>query len=138
MFKIIDNAISPALFGQFLVTVINVVTCIILMFFLVTDTYQQAYFLTITVSYIMEIWLSCYYGSHYLEAAANVHYAIYNCLWYDQTPAFKRDLLIFSENSLKEYTFLAGGLIPVSLASFMSIMKTTYSTFTVFSQMANK
>lgn len=135
MFKIVQDAISPGLFGQFLVTVVNVVTCILLVFFFVTDIYQQAYFVVITIAYIMEIWLACYYGSQYLDSAANVHYAIYSSLWYNQTPAFKKDLIIFTENSLKEYTFMAGGLIIVSLESFMGIMKTTYSTFTVFSQM---
>lgn len=138
MFKIIQNAISPGLFGQFLATVINVVTCILLVFFFVTDVYQQAYFIAITIAYVMEIWLACYYGSQYLYTASNVHYAIYSCMWYDQTPAFKKDLIIFTENSLKEYTFLAGGLITISLESFMSIMKTTYSTFTVFSQMTTR
>lgn len=132
MFKIVQNAISPGLFGQFIVTVINVVTCILLVFFFVTDVYQQGYFITITIAYIMEIWLACYYGSQYLYTASMVHNSIYSSLWYDQPQAFKRDLIIFSENSLKEYTFLAGGLITVSLQSFMSIMKTTYSTFTVF------
>ncbi|KAL5293414.1 Or59a.2 family protein [Megaselia abdita] len=135
MFDIVQNAISPGLFGQFIVTVINVVTCILLVFFFVTDVYQQAYFITITIAYIMEIWLACYYGSQYLYTASNVHYAIYSSLWYEQTSAFKKDLIIFSENSLKEYTFMAGGLITVSLQSFMSIMKTTYSTFTVFKHM---
>lgn len=138
MFNIIQNAVSPGLFGQFLVTVINVVTCVLLIFFCDTSSFQKGYFVAITIAYILEIWLACYYGSQYLDTAANVHYSIYSSLWYDQTTAFKKDLIIFTENSLREYTFLAGGLITVSLASFMSIMKTTYSTFTVFSQMASK
>ncbi|XP_037916220.1 odorant receptor 33a-like isoform X10 [Hermetia illucens] len=60
--------------------------------------------------------------------------AIYSTDWTDQGPEFKKLMIIFMEMTQQTKVIIAGKIIPVTLATFVSIMKISYSMFTVASQ----
>lgn len=135
-FNLLNDVVSVGMFGMFIVVTINLVSTVILLIYFCDNIAQQLYFLILFAAYAMEIVLACYYGSVFTEINDNLKTAIYECNWMDQSKSFKMDMIIFVENNLRPKEFIAGGIVPISLISFMKIMKSTYSTFTVLSQMS--
>lgn len=135
-FNLLNEIVSIGMFGMFIVVTINLVSTIILLIYFVDSPAEQMYFVTLCSAYALEIILSCYYGSVFTEINDGLKSAIYECNWMDQSKSFKMDMVIFVENNLRQKEFIAGGIVPISLISFMKIMKSTYSTFTVMSQMS--
>ncbi|KAL5280322.1 Or33a.2 family protein [Megaselia abdita] len=134
-FHTVNKTISPTLFAQFIATGVNIVSSLILTIYFSEDVFERAYFILAIAAVIFEIILACFYGSIFSEVVDHVPRALYSCSWYTQSKEFKVDLMIFLENTLRNREFVAGGLIPISLASFMKIMKSTYSTFTLLMRM---
>lgn len=135
-FNLLDETISFGMFGMFIVVTINLVSTVLLTIYFCDHIAQKVYFLVLFGGYTMEIILACYYGTQYTATNDDLKTAIYKCNWIEQSKAFKMDMLIFVENSLRSKEFIAGGIVPISLISFMSIMKSSYSTFTVLNQMS--
>lgn len=135
-FILVNQIMSYGMFGMFIVNATNLVSCILLTIYFTENIAQSAYFMMVFGGYTMQIILPCHYGTEYTSTNDELKTAIYKCNWMDQSPAFKLDMLIFVENSLRTKEFIAGGIIPISLVSFMKIMKSSYSFFTVLNHMS--
>ncbi|XP_075167926.1 odorant receptor 7a-like [Haematobia irritans] len=61
--------------------------------------------------------------------------AMYSCNWMDQNITFRRMLIIFMQRSQKANIVNAGNIISVSLATFLAIIKFSFSMYTILSQM---
>lgn len=136
--EILNNAVSVTNFVVFLSSSLNVVCCVVLFTFFADKFFQKLYFTMISICYLMETALNCYYGSEFEQHISDITMALYSCNWYDQPKRFKTDLIIFMECSLRKYELLAGGLIPVSKATFVMILRGTFSLFTVLNKMREK
>lgn len=134
----INDAISKTTFALFLASSISIVCSIIQLVFLIHNTVERIYCLSIVACYIMDTVLCCYYGSEFESKIHNVTESLYSCNWYEQSKAFKKDLCIILECSLRKYEFIAGGLVPISKETFVRILKGVYSLFTVLNNLRQK
>lgn len=135
-FNLLNEIMSYGMFGMFFVVATNLVSCILLAIYFADNAAQSAYFMMVFGGYTMQIILPCHYGTEYTSCNEAMKTAIYKCNWMDQSHAFKTDMLIFIQNSLKTKEFVAGGMLPISLVTFMKIMKSSYSLLTVLNHMS--
>ncbi|XP_037916219.1 odorant receptor 33a-like isoform X9 [Hermetia illucens] len=89
---------------------------------------------TILFQFIVEILPCCYFSNEFMSSTDEFVTAIYSTDWTDQGPEFKKLMIIFMEMTQQTKVIIAGKIIPVTLATFVSIMKISYSMFTVASQ----
>lgn len=134
-YKTVQETVSLVTFVLFVSTSLNIVTCVVTMTFFAESTFEKIFCVQLGVCFAMETILGCYYGSEFEVHIYKVTSSLYACNWADQTKGFKQDLRIFMECSLKDYNFVAGGLIPISKLTFLSMMRGVFSLYTMLSQM---
>ncbi|CAD7003982.1 unnamed protein product [Ceratitis capitata] len=77
----------------------------------------------------------CYFGTSAQMEFEQLSYAIFSCNWVAQNTAFKKNLLIFTEQSLRKQIVIAGGMFAVNMDTFFATLKFAYSLFAVVVQM---
>lgn len=138
LFQLMNAMISPKMFLMFLNVLISLVSAILLIVYFAENALQSAFFMLYAAAVLFEIVLACYYGSEFEASNEQLVRSVYSCNWTNQSKGFKRDLIIFVESSLHQRQFVAGGIFPISLITFQKVVKTSYTYYTVLSQMANK
>ncbi|EDW01592.1 odorant receptor 43a [Drosophila grimshawi] len=67
-----------------------------------------------------------------------VSQAVYNVPWYECGVRFRKTLLIFLMQTQRPLLIKAGNVYPMTLATFQSLLNTSYSYFTMLRGMTNK
>ncbi|CAH2255061.1 jg7223 [Pararge aegeria aegeria] len=88
------------------------------------------YLLTI----VLQVFIYCYQGNKLVEESEAISTAAYESPWYACSIPVRRSLLIIMTRSNQAAKLSAGGFTELSLTCFMSIIKASYSFFTVLKQ----
>nr|AXY87894.1 odorant receptor 7 [Subpsaltria yangi] len=80
---------------------------------------------------VSELSIYCACGHIICEQTASIQEHFYSVDWTDCTKRFRRNLLVAITRSKKPVTITAGKFYPVDLIMFTSIMKASYSCFTM-------
>lgn len=136
--QLAQKTFSIPILTQLLITAVNVVSAITILLFFRENIFQVVGVIFFILIYLLQIALPCYFGSIYKESTRELFRSIFECGWYDQSPGFRKVLLTFGEFCLKEHGFVAGGLLEVSLNTFLRIMRNTVSLMSFFSNFRNK
>ncbi|CAG5041090.1 unnamed protein product [Parnassius apollo] len=83
---------------------------------------------------MLQLLLYCYNGNKLLHESGNVKDAAYQSQWYKCSVRVRRELLMLMARTYRPTRLRAGGITDLSLASFMSIIKASYSFYTVLQQ----
>lgn len=83
------------------------------------------------LSMITQVFLYCYQGHQLADESSEMAYAAYECPWYACSTPFRRSLLLLMLRSRRVAQLTVGGLTTLSLTSFMSLIKASYTFFTV-------
>ncbi|KAM3966690.1 odorant receptor 4 [Aphomia sociella] len=89
-------------------------------------------------SALMQIGILCWYADVIIHANADVAVAAYNSRWYRTNPRCRRALLFLIQRAQKPIAFTAMGFTNMSLATYSSILTTSYSYFALAYTMYNK
>ncbi|KAJ3663591.1 hypothetical protein Zmor_007838 [Zophobas morio] len=87
------------------------------------------------VAIIVEIFMYCWFGNEVQVKSDTLSYAAFECDWTDLPQDIKRKLLFFTMNLLQPVRPSALNLFYLSLDTFMKILKTAWSYFTLLHQM---
>ncbi|XP_037917127.1 odorant receptor 33b-like [Hermetia illucens] len=127
IFEIIQNTLSFTIFFQFITSILAVSTSgLLFLKFSPTLTETTAIFILILAE-IAEIFPSCYYSDKFMEKTDQMVFMLYSSNWMDLSPKFRKHLIIFMQMTQKKKIILAGKQIPITLATFMSVMKAMYT-----------
>ncbi|KAM7348847.1 odorant receptor 2a-like isoform 2-T2 [Cochliomyia hominivorax] len=130
----VQDNISTTCFAQFVASGLAQCTLGVYMFYVDLDPSKilniTIYFSAIT----FEIFILCYFGDLYYQANLHLTEAVYACNWMDRDEKFKQAFLILLQRSQKESCIMAGNIIPVRMPTFVKVMKTAYSVFTVLNK----
>ncbi|XP_023294052.2 odorant receptor 2a-like [Lucilia cuprina] len=134
LFFTIQEVISTTCIAQFVAT--GLAQCTIGVYMIYVGLHPSKtlniviYFSAVT----MEIFILCYFGDLYCQANIHLTEAIYACNWMDRDKKFKQAFLVLLQRSQKTNCIMAGNLIPVRMPTFVKVMKTAYSVFTVLNK----
>lgn len=73
------------------------------------------------VGMIFEILMPCYYGSKIKEKSEQLPTQMFSANWPEQSKEFKSCMLIFGERAIRPISPFAGGILALSLPTFVSV-----------------
>nr|XP_049694321.1 odorant receptor Or1 [Helicoverpa armigera] len=89
---------------------------------------------TYLLNMTFQVFIYCYQGNQLSEESSEIAGAAYECPWYKCSLRVRRGLLIVMVRTRRALRLTAGGFTTLSLASFMAIIKASYSLFTLLQQ----
>ncbi|XP_037918685.1 odorant receptor 33a-like [Hermetia illucens] len=138
IFDILQGTVSYTILLQFVGSCL-VICMIILDYFLynltLTEIFTGLFFI---VAEMIEIAPCCYYSNEFMSSTDEFVNSIYSADWTTESIKFKKLMIIFMILTQKSKVIIAGKVVPVTLATFASIMKISYSLFTVASNFSKK
>ncbi|XP_037915204.1 odorant receptor 33b-like [Hermetia illucens] len=135
IYKTLQNAISSTIFIQFASTAVAVaMEILVILFFVINFTQLMMLFIS-TVAAAAQILFCCYYVNNFTVVTNELVTAIYFSNIFDQSMQFRKTAIIFMQMTQKPKVVLAGKMFPVTLVTFASIMRTSYSILTVANQL---
>ncbi|XP_054737787.1 odorant receptor 42a-like [Anastrepha obliqua] len=96
---------------------------------------QLMKFFLYSVVVLFEIAPCCWFMDEALAQMHKLTNSLFSCRWYEQDHKFRRSLIIFMQRSQVADKILAGNIAPVSLDTFVKIIKFAFSLFTLLKQL---
>ncbi|CAH0700952.1 unnamed protein product [Spodoptera exigua] len=91
--------------------------------------------MTLFISCILtELFLYCYYGNEVTDESERVSESLYSMEWGRAGLAFRRSLVLVMERAKRPLRPAAGRVIPLSLDTFVKIIKSSYTFYAVLRQ----
>ncbi|XP_005187291.1 odorant receptor 2a-like [Musca domestica] len=134
LYLTIQECISKTCLAQFVATGLAQCTIGVYIIYVGSDFSRLLNSFMFFGAITIEILILCYFGDLYCRANDFLIDAIYDCNWIDKDERFKKALLLLLQRSQQADCLKAGNLIPVRLPTFVKIMKTAYSAFTVLNE----
>ncbi|XP_063912012.1 odorant receptor Or1-like [Zophobas morio] len=126
-----EDCFSSVIFSQFAASVF--VICFSCLQLSKVDTFGFTFLqLIMYFSVILaQIYFYCYYGSTLFEESNTITNAVYMGQWYDYEIKSKLSLIILMERSKRPLTVTVGKLLDLSLVTFATILRRSYSLLAV-------
>nr|QZH55129.1 odorant receptor 33 [Achelura yunnanensis] len=80
---------------------------------------------------VLELYIYCYYGTLMNNESIFVNDSVYQSNWTSLSPRFRRQLLIAMTRWSRPLTPKAAGLVSINLNTFVSVMRLSYSIYTI-------
>ncbi|CAD7089114.1 unnamed protein product [Hermetia illucens] len=135
IYNILQNTISSTIFIQFASTAIVVAIEILVILLFAINFTQIVMLLITTLAATIQILFCCYYVNNFTVVTNELVTAIYFSNLFDQSMQFRKTAIIFMQMTQKPKVVMAGKMFPVTLTTFASIMRTSYSILTVANQL---
>nr|QZH55134.1 odorant receptor 38 [Achelura yunnanensis] len=120
--------LNLAMFMQFAVT--SAIICVTLCGLYLGPTTETFMFLVTYLIVIgLQIFIPAWLGTQYSHECNKLSVAAYSCDWIPRSEGFKRSLKVFVEKTNATVVLKGLKMFPLSLGTFVSIMKTAYSFF---------
>ncbi|KAL7294081.1 hypothetical protein TKK_0012116 [Trichogramma kaykai] len=129
--KILNSSLEVMLFGQIAVTLPNLCLSIYL---LSTQNIASMDFVMTTQFFsavVIELFFFCWYGNQVTLNSFDVEAAISTMDWTSLTARSQKFLLQMMVRTARPILFRVGPIMDMNIDSFLSIMKTSYSAFSV-------
>ncbi|XP_018317559.1 odorant receptor 9a-like [Mycetomoellerius zeteki] len=81
--------------------------------------------------------ITCYSGQKLMDESQDIFHRAYAAEWYKFSPRLKSLLIITLYRSIVPCKLTAGNLFPLSMAVFISVVRTGVSYFTAFLSFKN-
>nr|XP_037868461.1 odorant receptor 49b [Bombyx mori] len=131
----LQNHFSPALLVQLLTSVVIIcVTAYQLAVEKSSDLLRKFTMASFLFAMSTEMFTFGYQGGHLSHDSMEVATAAYSCPWYTFPTSLKRSLLVIMIRAQQPALLTAGGFTTLSLETFVTIMKASYSFFTVLQE----
>ncbi|XP_058802749.1 odorant receptor 49b-like [Phymastichus coffea] len=129
--RILNKSLSVMLFGQIAVTIPNLCLSI----FLLSTQHIASVEFMMTMQFfsavVIELFFFCWYGNEVTLTSLDVESAICEMEWEILANSSKKDLLYMMMRTSKPILFRVGPIMNMNIDSFLSIMKSSYSAFSV-------
>ncbi|CAG9132303.1 unnamed protein product [Plutella xylostella] len=127
--SLIEEIFDTAMFVQFGVGA--AINCVTLVAMLQLPSNEMFFLILYGVIMAIEIFTPGYLGTQLEHESERTTSAVYECDWMDRSPRFKRNMMLLVERANTSVELTALTMFPLSLETFVSIMKGAYSCFTL-------
>ncbi|XP_046973139.1 odorant receptor 4-like [Vanessa cardui] len=133
----LSNDVEDMYTFTLLVNFINssIIICFCLFCCAIIEKWSEFNYKIFCLTSILQIWMLCWYGQQLLDTSTGVAEALYNCGWYVASKGIKKSVLIMMQRSQREVYVTTYGFSIVSLDSYATILKTSWSYFTLLINM---
>ncbi|XP_066595051.1 odorant receptor 10-like [Prorops nasuta] len=134
----LNSVFSPVLFVQFSGSVIILCCSIFQISALKPASMEFLGLLVYTICMLAQIFLYCWSGNEVMLKCGEVSDAVYAIDWTILGVSERRMLLVIMKRSMTPIKFTSSFLVSLTINSYTSILKATYSAFNVLQQSMNK
>ncbi|XP_055842590.1 odorant receptor 42b-like [Episyrphus balteatus] len=134
LLEIIKPAISQTVLTQLLAT--GSILCLTVFYYV---TFDRGVGILISTLFYMCCLLFvsfpvCYFGNAFMMETDNLTTSIYSNNWLELPMKFKKCIIIFMQKSQESNVIYAGGLVSITLETFIAIIRLSFSMFTFLDQ----
>ncbi|XP_055844181.1 odorant receptor 42a-like [Episyrphus balteatus] len=134
-FELVRPVISGAVLIQFMVTAFALCLAIFDYLFFGSNLAKLLMTLAYVAVLFCQVMPCCYFVNDLMTSSDSLTTALYSSNWMDQTPKFKKTIIIFMQRTQKTTVIMAGNIVPVTLQTCVSIIRFSFSMFTLLKQM---
>ncbi|KAJ8679832.1 hypothetical protein QAD02_015619 [Eretmocerus hayati] len=129
--RVLNESLEVMLFGQIAVTLPNLCLSI----FLLSKTPIASIDFMMTVQFfsavVIELFFFCWYGNEVTLHSLDVETAVNEMNWETLSVPSRKDLIMLMVRTSRPILFRVGPIMNMNVVSFLSIMKSSYSAFSV-------
>ncbi|XP_052744962.1 odorant receptor 67c-like [Bicyclus anynana] len=129
----IENMYTFSLLVNFMNS--SVIICFCLFCVAFVEKWNEFIYKIFFTTAISQTFILCWYGQRLMDTSTGVGEALYNCGWYTATHKTKKSILIMIHRAQKEVHITTYGFSVISLASYATILRTSWSYFTLLINM---
>ncbi|KAJ0176851.1 hypothetical protein K1T71_008030 [Dendrolimus kikuchii] len=131
----IRTCFSYSILAQFTVSIVILCVAAYQVGELESDNkFRVLFMIAYLCSMAMQVFMLCYHGNCLSEESVEIADTLYELPWYVCSLSIRKSLLLMMVRSRRPIELTAGGFATLSLGCFMSIIKVSYSFFTVLQQ----
>ncbi|CAD7078185.1 unnamed protein product [Hermetia illucens] len=130
--NILKDIISKTFLIQIVIISISICVNILSIATLNLPHGEIIFLLSYSCMIILEILPICYYGDKFLDFSRKFADAAYGTDWVYQNQNFRVAILLMIQKSQNPDPILAGGIIPILLPTFLSVIRLAYSVSALF------
>ncbi|XP_049317238.1 odorant receptor 33b-like [Bactrocera dorsalis] len=131
----VERINSAVCMVQFFGVGVSLCIGLIYLLFFADNLFAYIYYSVHSMAIMTELFPCCYFGNMLECEYYDLSYAIFRSNWTTQPRPFRRNVVNFTELTLKEVSMYAGGMFRINLDTFFATCKMGYSFFTVVQSM---
>ncbi|XP_017066865.1 putative odorant receptor 19b [Drosophila eugracilis] len=135
LFKSLERSLSMTCFLQFVCTASAQCTICYFLLFEQVGIMRFANMAMLLVAFTTETILLCYTAELLCKEGESLLTAVYSSNWLDQSVRFRRHLLLMLVRCKKPLILVSGAIVPVSMKTFMLMIKGAYTMLTLLNEM---
>uniref|UniRef100_A0A1I8MWM8 Odorant receptor n=1 Tax=Musca domestica TaxID=7370 RepID=A0A1I8MWM8_MUSDO len=135
LYNRVAPVISITIFVQFTITASLLGSTLINILIFATNTASIVASCFYVLAVVVEVFPLCYYAQCLMDENNRLTEAIFHSNWIYQNKRYRQMLIFFMQRSQKVIEFTAGKLFPITLSSFLSIAKFSFSLYTLIKEM---
>ncbi|KAJ8967165.1 hypothetical protein NQ314_003053, partial [Rhamnusium bicolor] len=133
--KDMENILQISLFILFTGGALIICSCLFQLSMAKVGELNFVMLLSYLISMLTEQMVYCWFGNEVICKSALVLKSTYNTPWLDCDLKFRKILLQFMTQAQRPIILKAGGLIEMNLSVFISVLRSSYSYFTLLQSM---
>ncbi|XP_057663309.1 odorant receptor 2a-like [Diorhabda carinulata] len=98
-------------------------------------SFQCLHLIFYQLSIFIMLFIPCWFSTQVNIKSEKIPFAAYSCAWIETSNSSKKDLIIFINNTQHSIQFKAWNLVDLSLETFMAVMKTSFSYYTILNSL---
>nr|AJF23800.1 olfactory receptor OR35 [Planotortrix octo] len=132
--KLFNSLISSVMFVYLVVVSVNLGVCIIQLSQLKDDLAALVASLVFVVACLIQLLIFYWYGSQVTEESVLVSYGIFESDWFKTDAKLLKEVLLLQLATSKRLVFRAGPFNEMSLTTFVAILRSSYSFYTLLNE----
>ncbi|XP_063906327.1 odorant receptor 22a-like [Zophobas morio] len=126
-----EECFSWSIFCQFAGSLFAICFCCIGLILVPINSLEGFSYITFIIDISFQIFFYCHYGTLLYEESNDLNNAIYMGPWYKCDIKIRQILLILMERAKQPVLITAGKVVDVTVRTFLSVLKTSYSLIAV-------
>ncbi|XP_013107918.2 odorant receptor 59b-like isoform X1 [Stomoxys calcitrans] len=135
LYNRVAPVISITIFVQFTITASLLGSTLINILLFATNVASMVASCFYVLAVVVEVFPLCYYAQCLMDENDYLAQVIFHSDWINQSVRYRKMMIFFMQRTQKTIEFTAGKIFPITLNSFLSIAKFSFSLYTVIKEM---
>ncbi|XP_047537546.1 odorant receptor 49b-like [Vanessa atalanta] len=132
--KILNSLLSPVMFLYVIICSFMFCASAVQLTTEGTTSMQQVWIAEYLIALVVQLFLYCWHSNKVLYMSKTVDEGVYASAWWSQSVSVRRCVLLLSGQLNKTIRFTAGPFTELTVATFVAILKGSYSYYTLLSK----
>nr|AOE48046.1 putative odorant receptor OR41 [Athetis lepigone] len=135
--SVLNSLLSPVMFLYVIICSLMICASAVQLTMEDTGNMQRIWIAEYLIALIAQLFLYCWHSNAVLSQSNQVDDAVYLSAWWSQNVRIRRSLLLLGGQLRKTIAFTAGPFTMLNMATFVAILKGSYSYYTLLAKKEN-